>query len=140
MIWNTEFTIEDLNRHQENTLVSHLGIEFIEIGEDYLIGKMPVDHRTKQPYGLLHGGASVAFAESLGSAAAALSCKLGPGTPIVGVSINANHLKTVHQGFVYGKITPVRIGRTIQVWQIIVTNETGDKVCISRLTTMALKT
>ena len=140
MIWKTKFTTEDLNNNLGNTLVTHLGIEFTDVGDDYIIAKMPVDERTVQPYGILHGGASVALAESLGSYAASLSCKSGPLTPIVGVSINANHLKSVKEGYVFGKVTPIRIGRKIQVWEILITNDQNQKVCISRLTTMAMDT
>ena len=140
MIWTTKFTAEDLNNQQSKTLLTHLGIEFTEVGDDYIVARMPVDERTVQPFGILHGGASVALAESLGSYAASLSCKAGPSTPIVGVSINANHLKSVQEGYVYGKVTPIRIGRKIQVWEILITNEGNQKICISRLTTMAMDT
>lgn len=138
-IWTSKFSAADLQKNQVPCLVTHLGIEFTEVGDDYIIGKMPVDDRTRQPLGLLHGGASVAFAETLGGMAAALSAKPGPLTPVVGVSINANHLKTVDSGYVFGKVTPIRMGKRIQVWQIVITDEDNQQICISRLTTMILE-
>ncbi len=138
-IWTSPITLSDLQKQQVPCLVTHLGIEYIEIGADYIIAKMPVDERTKQPLGLLHGGASVVLAETLGGMAAALSAKPGPLTPVVGVSINANHLKTVDSGTVFGKVTPIRIGKRIQVWHIVITDENNQSICISRLTTMILQ-
>ena len=116
------------------TLADALGIEITAVGADYLEGRMPVDGRTHQPMGLLHGGASVAFAETLGSIAAALRVDQRT-QACVGLEINANHLKGVREGWVVGRATPVHIGRSTQVWEIRITHEeTGALVCISRLT------
>ena len=130
---NPEFTLEKLNDLRHNTMVEHLGIELTEIGEKTLSGKMPVDHRTHQPMGLLHGGASVALAETLGSIAATMQVDQSK-YACVGLEINANHIKGVRSGFVYGKATALHLGRTTQVWEIRITNEAGDLVCISRIT------
>lgn len=118
----------------KNSLGGHLGIEFLEKGEDYLIAKMPVDHRTKQPFGLLHGGASVALAETLGSIASVLCLDDPTKEKAVGLEINANHLRSVTEGWVYGKVTPIHIGRRTHIWDIKITNEEGKLVCVSRLT------
>lgn len=121
-----------LNNNQNN-MVGHVGIEFTEVGEDYIKGKMPVDKRTHQPMGLLHGGASVVLAETLGSAAANL-CVDNSTHYCVGLAINSNHLRGIREGYVYGKATIVHLGRTTQVWQIDITNEEGKMVNVSRLT------
>jgi 1,4-dihydroxy-2-naphthoyl-CoA hydrolase len=126
-------TIEQLNGLGIKTLPTTLGIEITEIGESYLCGKMPVDGRTHQPMGILHGGASVAFAETLGSIGGWLSLA-DENQYCVGLEINANHVKSVSDGFVYGKATPLHIGRNTQIWEIKITNEEGKLVCISRLT------
>ena len=118
----------------KNTLGDHLGIEFLEKGDDYLIARMPVDHRTKQPFGLLHGGASVALAETLGSIASVLCLDDPAKQKAVGLEINANHLRSVTEGWVYGKVTPVHIGRRTHIWDIKITNEEEKPVCVSRLT------
>ena len=120
-----------------NTLAGTLGIEFTEIGTDWLTARMPVDHRTLQPYGLLHGGASVALAETLGSIAAHC-CIDGSKQYVVGLEINANHLKAVRNGFVYGTARPIHVGRSTQVWEIKITNEMKELVCISRITIAVL--
>lgn len=139
MIWKIKPTIEALNDINKNSLVENLGIEFTEVGDNYIIAKMPVDQRTRQPMGLLHGGASAALAETLGSIAA-FSISIDPlNESIVGLEINANHIKSAKSGWVYGKVTPVKIGNTIQVWQIDITNEEQVLICRSRLTTMLLK-
>ena len=114
-------------------MLEHLGIEFVEATVDSLTARMPVDHRTRQPMGLLHGGASVALAESLGSVASYL-CVDPQKYACVGLEINANHMKGVHTGFVYGKVTPLHVGKRTHVWEIRVTNEDQQLVCISRLT------
>ncbi|MBA9077870.1 hotdog fold thioesterase [Rufibacter quisquiliarum] len=132
-----EVTLEQLNAWNKNTLGEHLGMEYTEIGDDYLIGRMPVDHRTHQPMGLLHGGASVALAETLGSVAATMFLDLEK-QYCVGLEINANHIKSVRSGFVYGKATAVHVGRKTQVWEIRITSEAGDLVCISRITMAVL--
>jgi 1,4-dihydroxy-2-naphthoyl-CoA hydrolase len=128
-----ENTLEKLNNWRKNTMVEHLGIELTEIGKDFLCGKMPVDHRTHQPMGLLHGGASVALAETLGSIGANMLVDQNK-FACVGLEINANHIKGVRSGFVYGKATVQHAGRTTQVWEIRITTEEGDLVCISRIT------
>jgi uncharacterized protein (TIGR00369 family) len=126
-------TVDQLNAWSANNMVQHLGIEFTEVGDQFLVAKMPVDHRTQQPLGLLHGGASVALAETLGSVAATLM--VNPDTQYcVGLEINANHLKAVRQGWVYGKTMPVHVGKRTHVWEIRINDEAGDLVCISRIT------
>ena len=127
-----------INEFNAKTMVGHIGIEIMEVGENFVIGRMPVDERTTQPYGLLHGGASVAFAESLGSLAGSFHVDLEK-EAVVGIEINANHLKSVRSGWVYGKATPVKIGKRIQVWNINITNEDKEAVCISRLTLAVVK-
>ena len=137
MIWKEKFEVENANIFSKNTLVEHLGIEFVELGHDYLVARMPVDHRTVQPFKLLHGGASVALAETVGSFASNLvvdTSKFG----VVGVEINANHLKGVKSGFVYGKAKPIRLGRNLHIWSIEITDEDKNMVCVSRLTTMII--
>lgn len=132
-MFNPEATVESLNAFSRNTLNAQLGIEFTEIGERHLSARMPVDHRTQQPFGLLHGGASVALAETLGSQAAALTLDLDLQFP-VGLEINANHIKSVKDGFVEGTAKPIHVGRKTQVWEIKIANQAGDLVCISRIT------
>lgn len=139
MIWESNPSLEMLNATGNNTMVSHLGIEFTEIGDDYLIAKMPVDHRTHQPMGLLHGGASVALAETLGSVASVVSQKNPFDRAVVGVEINANHLSSARNGYVYGKVTPIKVGRNIHVWNIEIVDDSDKKICISRLTTTLLE-
>jgi 1,4-dihydroxy-2-naphthoyl-CoA hydrolase len=112
-------------------------MEYTQIGDDFLVGRMPVDYRTHQPLGLLHGGASVALAETLGSVGATMFLDLEK-QYCVGLEINANHIKSVRSGYVYGKATAVHIGRKTQVWEIRITSEAGDLVCISRITMAVL--
>ncbi|MCB1569180.1 MAG: hotdog fold thioesterase [Xanthomonadales bacterium] len=122
-----------LNANAAGCMVDHLGIVFTELGEDYLCGTMPVDRRTHQPYGLLHGGASVALAETLGSTGGFLY--LDPATEMaVGLEISANHIRGVTQGTVTGTARALHVGRSTQVWEIRIENEEGQLVCISRLT------
>ena len=121
-----------------NTMVSTIGIEITDLGEEYLCGKMPVDDRTKQPFGLLHGGASVAFAETLGSMGAGMHVDL-ENYSVVGIEINSSHLKAMKEGWVYGKAVPIRIGRKIQVWDIDIKDEKDNMVCKSRLTLAVIK-
>lgn len=138
MIWESNPDLNMINATGNKTLVSHIGIEFTEIGEDYLIARMPVDERTKQPMGLLHGGASVVLAETMGSIASVVVQKNPFDRAVVGVEINANHLSSAKEGYVYGKVTPIKVGRNLHVWNIDITDEAGKKICISRLTTMLL--
>jgi 1,4-dihydroxy-2-naphthoyl-CoA hydrolase len=126
-------TIEKLQEWRKNTMVEHLGIELTGYSEGTLSGKMPVDHRTHQPMGLLHGGASVALAETLASIGAALSVDLSK-KACVGLEINANHIRSVREGWVYGTATAIHKGRTTQVWEIKITTEAGELVCLSRMT------
>ena len=119
-------------------MLEHVGIEFTVLGEDFLEARMPVDHRTKQPAGLLHGGASVTLAETLGSIASALCLDSERQMP-VGIEVNANHLKSVTTGFVIGRASLVRRGRSLHVWEIKITNEAGDLICVSRLTVMIIE-
>ncbi len=139
MIWHTKPSLEVLNQLVPNTLLSTLGIKFTEVGDEYLEATMPVDERTKQPMGLLHGGASVALAESLGSVAAYLSAKDPMQSVVVGVEINANHLKSVQNGIVTGRVTAIKIGKRLQVWQIDIKDQNENLVCSSRLTTLTTK-
>ena len=125
--------IKRINDGIQNTMTSTIGIEITDIGDDFICGKMPVDERTTQPFGLLHGGASVALAETLGSIGGGIKVYSNNET-VVGIEINANHLKSARDGWVYGKATPIRIGKKIQVWNIEITNEDDDLICVSRLT------
>jgi len=125
--------LKRINDSIQNTMTSTIGIEITDIGDDFICGKMPVDERTTQPFGLLHGGASVALAETLGSISGGIKVYSNNET-VVGIEINANHLKSVRDGWVYGKATPIRIGKKIQVWNIEITNEDDDLICVSRLT------
>lgn len=138
-IWfNPSLSISDVQPLGKNTMGEHLGMVFTEIGDDYIKATMPVDHRTKQPYGLLHGGASVALAETLGSVGAALT--VDPLKAIcVGQEINANHLRSVRSGLVTGIAKPIHIGASSQVWEIKIYDEREKLVCISRLTVAVLK-
>lgn len=133
-MWKQKADITYLNSLNANTLGENLGIEFTELGEDFIIAKMPVDHRTVQPYRLLHGGASVALAETLGSVASTLCIEDLGKKMAVGVEINANHLRPATKGFVFGKVMPIRVGRAMHVWNIEITDERGKLVCVSRLT------
>jgi uncharacterized protein (TIGR00369 family) len=130
-------SLAELNARTPDTAVSNLGIVFTELGEDFLRGTMPVDARTKQPYGLLHGGSSVLLAETLGSMAANLCVEPGEGQA-VGLEINANHLRAMTSGTVTGTARPVHVGRSTQVWDIRIEDEQGRAVCVSRLT-LAMK-
>ncbi|MEC5146214.1 hotdog fold thioesterase [Chitinophaga sp. 212800010-3] len=133
-IWHsTKISLDQLNEWGENTLGAHLGMEFTEIGPDYLKMMMPVDHRTMQPYRLLHGGASAALAETVGSMASALI--IDPDKQIcVGMEINANHVRGVTGGYVHATARPLHIGATSHVWDIRITNDEHKLVCVSRLT------
>jgi 1,4-dihydroxy-2-naphthoyl-CoA hydrolase len=132
-IWVNTVTPEQLNLTRQKTMVSNLGIEFTEIGEDSISARMPVDSRTIQPFGILHGGASVALAETLGSLAASLTLDTSQKIP-VGMEINANHLRSVTTGWVFGQARPVHLGGSTQVWEIRISDEQGRLVCISRMT------
>ena len=130
--------VERINQGANNTMMRALGIEILDIVDGSVYGKMPVDERTKQPHGLLHGGASVALAESLGSVGGNIHV-YDNNEVVVGVEINANHLKSIKEGWVYGKASSIRMGKKIHVWEIQITNEADEMVCISRLTLAVLK-
>ena len=136
-IWHRRPSLAELNS-VKNTMIDHLGIEMIELGDDFIKARMPVDHRTHQPMGLLHGGASVALAETLGSAGAMLSVDLAKYN-VVGLEINANHIRAVREGWVYAVARPLHRGRTTQLWEIRVTDAADKLVCISRLTMAVLE-
>ena len=133
MIWTTRPTLQELAESHRRTAVEALGIEFTEIGDDFLAARMPVDGRTRQPYGILHGGASVLLAETLGSCAAAY-CLDRDRFHCVGLDINANHLCSVSDGWVHGRAEPVHLGRSTHVWQIDIRDAEGRRVCLSRIT------
>jgi 1,4-dihydroxy-2-naphthoyl-CoA hydrolase len=132
-IWNGQTTPQRINEISQGTMLSHLGIEFLEVGEDSLTARMPVDERTRQPAGILHGGASATLAESLGSMAATL-CIDRSRKMCVGLEINANHVRPVSSGYVTGVATPIHIGKSTQIWQIRIEDEGEKLVCIARLT------
>lgn len=132
-IWFSEVNMEELQEANRINMQAYLDIRFEEIGPDYLIASLPVDHRTKQPYGLLHGGASVVLAESVGSVAANLAVDNSK-FYCLGLDINANHIRSARDGRVYAKAMPLHIGRSTQVWEIKVTDENKKLVAISRLT------
>lgn len=132
-IWHKAPSLEQINRSHDNTAVSQLGIEFTEVGDDSLTARMPVDARTRQPAGLLHGGATMLLAETLASCAAwqTIDRKL---TEAVGLEINANHLRAAREGWVTGRVAPIHLGRSTQVWEVRVTDEKGRAVSIARAT------
>ncbi len=136
-IFSENITPEALNKLSRNTMAERIGIEFTEVGDDYLEARMPVDERTRQPFGLLHGGASVALAETMGSVAAA--CCVDPARQFcVGLEINANHVRGAKQGFVKGVTRHIHIGKKTQVWEIKISDEQDQLVCISRITMAVL--
>jgi len=131
-IWNYNFTLDELAESRSNTMVDYLGIEFTEIGDDYLVAKMPVDARTRQPMGIMHGGASCALAETLASIAA--NCCVDPQKKVcVGLEINTSHIKMTRSGFVHGIAKPIHIGQTTQLWEIKISDDNGQLISLSRL-------
>ena len=136
-IWKQDISVERLNASNAHGAVSHLGIEFLEVGDDFIRARVPVDRRTVQPYGLLHGGVSVTLAETLGSCGAAYS--VPEGHRAVGLEINANHLKGTSSGWVTGTARPLHRGRSTQVWQIELRNDAGELTCMSRITMAMLQ-
>ncbi|MGK7397208.1 MAG: hotdog fold thioesterase [Candidatus Cyclobacteriaceae bacterium M3_2C_046] len=136
-MFGPELSVDKLNQFRQGTISEHLGIEYTEIGPDFLKGRMPVDHRTIQPFRLLHGGASLVMAEELGSMAANLAVDATK-KMCVGLEINANHLKSARQGYVYGTARPLHLGQKTQVWEIRIENERSQLTCISRLTMAVL--
>ncbi len=139
MIWKNKFDTDSINNIGLNTMVQHLGIKITDIGDNYMTATMPVDYRTVQPMRILHGGASVALAETLGSIASAACIDINKYN-VVGIEINANHLKSALEGngHVTGKVTPIKIGRKLHVWNIDIFDTKNNLICISRLTTMII--
>ena len=131
-IWKQALSVEILTALSAGTAISHLGIEFLEVGDDFIRARVPVDARTVQPYGLLHGGVAVVLAETLGSCGAAYAAPAGQRA--VGLEINANHLRAATSGCVTGTARPVHIGRSTQVWAIELRNDAGELTCVSRIT------
>lgn len=137
-IWYKAYTLEELKPFNEVNMLAHVGLELIEVGADFLVGRMPVDERTQQPFGIFHGGATVVLAESLGSIAANLV--LNPATHYaVGLEVNANHLRAVRSGWVTGVARAVHLGRTTSVWDIRLHDDAGKPTAISRLTMAVLE-
>ena len=138
MIWfDKQLTVEKLRPLGPGTMAAHIGIEWVEVGENFLKAKMPVDHRTNQPYGLLHGGASCVLAETLGSVASAMLIDHSK-FYCVGLEINANHIRGVREGYVTGIVSPLHLGNTTHVWDIKIYDEKEKLVCVSRLTVAIL--
>lgn len=135
-IWQNRVTLDDIHQFSKGTMVEYLGINIIEIGDDYLKASMPVCAKTHQPMGMLHGGASVALAETVGSIAAFMAAP--PGRRCVGLEVNANHLSMVKSGLVFATGKPLHIGRSTQVWDIRITDESGNSVSVSRITMAVL--
>ena len=131
-IWKQPASVDILKAIHVDTAVAVLGIEFLEVGDDFIRARVPVDSRTRQPVGILHGGVSVVLAETLGSCGAAFACPAGHRA--VGLDINANHLRSVSVGWVTGIARPIHVGRTTHVWQIDLSNEKGQLTCVSRIT------
>ena len=135
MIWKVKPDIEVINNFNKGTLVEHLGIEIIALGDDFVKARMPVDHRTRQPMGLLHGGASVVLSESMGSMASWLVSG-DTNKSIVGIEVNANHLKSAKDGYVYSITKPIKLGRTLHIWNTEIFDANENLICVSRLTVM----
>lgn len=138
-IWHGSVSLEQVQERSQNTLVSHLGIEFVELGDDFMSARMPVDARTHQPAGMLHGGASVALAETLASWAATLVVDRDK-HHCVGLEINANHVRALGSGWVLGTARPLHLGRSTQIWEVRITDEQQRLVCVSRVTMAVLAT
>ena len=137
-IWFRQFTLDEVRKFQHDTMGEHLGVEIVDIGPDYLEAKMPVDHRTMQPDRILHGGASVALAETLGTVGGTM-CIDRARFQIVGQEINANHLRPATGGHVTGRAKPIHLGRRSQVWNIDITDDRKRLICVSRLTIAILE-
>lgn len=136
-IWKTEMNLEILKNRSKNTMMEYLGIEIIEIGDDFLTAKMPVEAKTRQPVGIMHGGASCVLAESVGSTAA--NCCVDPALfYCVGLDINTNHIRAIREGFVFGVAKPFHLGKSTQVWGIEIRNEEKQLISINRLTMSVL--
>ncbi len=137
-IWKKEVSVSILTQAHHDTAVQRLGIEFLEVGDDFIRARVPVDARTRQPYGILHGGVSVVLAETLGSCGAAYASP--EGCRAVGLDINANHIRSAADGWVTGVARPVHMGRTTHVWQIDLRNDREQLTCVSRITMAVLAT
>ena len=135
-IWKKEISIEVLTQSHVDTAVATLGIEFLEVGDDFIRARVPVDSRTRQPHGILHGGVSVVLAETLGSCGAAYAAE--PGQRVVGLDINANHVRATSSGWVTGVARPVHIGRSTQVWAFDLADDQGRPTCVARITMAVL--
>jgi 1,4-dihydroxy-2-naphthoyl-CoA hydrolase len=138
-IWfNPSLAVKDLEAFSHDTMINHIGIEFTEVGENFMKAKMPVDNRTRQVYGILHGGASATLAETIGSVASAMVIDTNK-FYCVGVEINANHIRSIKHGYVTGIATPIHLGNSTHVWDIRIVDEREKLICISRLTVFILK-
>lgn len=137
-IWQVRPTLEELNRLADGNMLGHLDIRFVQVGDDFLEAVMPVDQRTRQPAGLLHGGASVVLAETLGSVAAHF-CIDAENFQAVGLEINANHIRGKHGGFVTGTARAAHLGRSTQIWEVRIVDEEGGLICLARLTVAVLR-
>ena len=138
MIWfKKDVTLEHVHHLRQSNMAEHIGLEFTELGPDFIKARIPVDHRTNQPYGILHGGASCVLAETLGSIGSALVIDTEKFI-CVGLEINANHIRSVSEGFVTGTATPIHIGRSTHVWDIRIVDGNQQLICISRLTVAIL--
>jgi len=136
-VWKRPISVEALTTSHQRTAAERIGLEFLEVGDDFIRARVPVDERTKQPAGLLHGGISVLLAETLGSCGAAFAAP--PGHQVVGLEINANHIKGATSGWVTGITRPIHIGRSTHVWHIELRNDAGELTCISRITMAVLQ-
>ena len=137
-IWQFDINPAALNARGKNTMIDTIGIEFIEVGDDFMTARMPVDHRTRQPLGIMHGGASCLLAETVGSTAA--NCCVDPEKfYCVGLDINTNHIRSIREGFVYGTAKPYHLGKSTQVWHIDILNEQKKLISVNRLTMMVME-
>jgi 1,4-dihydroxy-2-naphthoyl-CoA hydrolase len=138
MIWNIKPDVQELNDFARGTMNETLGIEFTAMGDDFLTARMPVDHRTQQPYGILHGGASATLAETLGSVAGTFCVEIEKKI-VVGLELNCNHVRSVREGFVFGTARPIHLGNATQIWDIRIVDERERLVCVARLTLAVLE-
>lgn len=138
MIWKIQPTVEQLNEIAPGTMAEALGIEFTAIGDDFISARMPVDHRTQQPYGILHGGASATLAETLGSIAGTFCVEIEQKV-VVGLELNCNHVRSAREGFVLGTARPIHLGGSTQIWDIRIVDERERLVCVARLTLAVLE-
>lgn len=137
-MFNKSISVQNLNEFSVNNMAGYLGIQFTEIGVDFLRGKMPVTDKTRQPFGILHGGASVVLAETLGSVASFLCLENPEKQRAVGLEINANHLRPVSEGWVFGIVKPVHLGKKTHIWEIKIVDGNDKPVCVSRITIMVV--